>query len=137
MTAIDEVWDVLNDALIQLYGEVLRNTGTVTWHANAQATPYYLLSGYAYFPRKHRPDTEALVVSVHVGIAHGVIDWTSDACMDSGPMLTVGPSRTEPDTTPLASWVGDALSDTITWLKAETPNFIAYLNQEPTPYDLG
>ncbi len=135
-TSVDEVWDVLNNAFFELYKNILRNTPTVNWHANAQATPSYLLSGYAYFPRAQRPDSEALVVSVHVKKAAGAIDWSSDACMDQGPILSVGPSRTEPDSTPLATWLADALADTITWLQAETPNFIAYLNQEPTPYDV-
>jgi len=135
-TAIEHVWDRLNEGFREIYTQVLRRTATVDWLAEAHDNPSFPLMAYARFERKGRPDDEALVIQVDIHREKGVITWTTDACQERGAVLVDGPTRSAPATEPLASWVGEAADAAIAWLKAETPNFIAYLNQEPTPYDV-
>ncbi len=135
-SSIEEVWDRLNDAFLELYGEVLRRTATVRWSAAAWDNFAHHLMAYAEFDRVGRPEEEALVISVSITRGDRPTTWTADAGQSRGVVLHEGVARTAPNKVQLSSWIGEPLAETIAWLQAETPNFIAYLNQEPTPYDV-
>ncbi len=130
------VWDRLNDGFLELYGAVIRNTATVRWQAAASDNAYHHLMAYAEFDRVGCPEEEDLVISVSVAKSPGRGNWVADAGQSAGLVLHDGVERFAPDTDPLSRWIGEALADTLEWIRAETPNFIAYLNQEPTPYDV-
>lgn len=133
---IAAVWDRLNDTFLGIYREVVLNTATVKWQAQVFDNPHHYLIAYASFDRVGRGDHEDLVLDVGIAKTDGIVVWSSDASQSRGALLVEGPTLSFPDTEPLSSWVGSALEETIAFFECETPNFIAYLNQEPTPYDV-
>jgi hypothetical protein len=133
---IPAVWERLNDAFLDLYSEVLRNTATVKWHSVAMENEWHYLSATADYERVGRPEEEDLVLQVSIVKREEVTVWKSDAAQNVGQVLADGPTYTAPASAPLSSWMSEPLEATVAWLRAETPNFIAYLNQEPTPYDV-
>ena len=133
---LDEVWDRLNDAFLGVYEEVLRNTATVRWQVHHSDNSYFLLRATASFQRVGCPDEEDLVLSVDIHRDGDLITWTTDAGQSAGVVLAEAPSRTHSADGPLGPWLGASVDEAIAWFTAETPNFIAYLNREPTPYDV-
>ena len=133
---IASVWDRVNECFIEIYGEVLRGTATVRWDVAAFDNPSHFLMAYAEFQRVGRDDDEGLVLNVSIVKRGDLVIWETDACQTRGVDLVDGPTRAAPAAEPLSSWIGEAADEAIAWFKAETPNFIAYLNQEPTPYDV-
>jgi hypothetical protein len=129
------VWERLNDAFLDLYHEILRNTPTVKWWARAWDTEFFLLSGYAQFDRVGCPDDEDLAIEIGIFRRDEETVWDVDACQAAGVMLSQGPTYTARRSDPIATWIGEPLEATLAWIRDETPNFIAYLNREPTPYD--
>lgn len=132
---IASVWDRLNQAFIEIYGEVLRKTATVRWQVSASENPYHYLMAYAEFQRVGRDDDEGLVLNVGIAKTGSSVVWTTDVCQTRGLTFADGPTRSEPDTVPLSSWIGEVADEAIAWFHDETPNFVAYLNQEPGPYE--
>lgn len=133
---IATVWDRLNQCFIEIYGEILRNTATTRWQAAASDNPHHHLMAYAEFQRVGRDDDEGLVLNVDIVKRGELVVWKTSACQTRGVDLVDGPTRSAPATEPLSSWIGEATDASIAWFTSETPNFIAYLNQEPTPYDV-
>lgn len=133
---IPAIWERLNDAFLEIYSEILRHTATVKWHVWAWDNHYHHLSATADFERVGCDDDEDLVLTVSIAKRDGMVHWQTDAAQNRGLVLADGPERLIPDAQPLSSWIGEAADDAIAWFKAETPNFIAYLNREPTPYDV-
>ena len=82
------------------------------------------------------PDDQDLVIEVGVLKRNEEVLWDVDASQVTGALLSQGPTHTAQGSDPLATWIGESLEATLAWIRAETPNFIAYLNQEPTPYDV-
>jgi hypothetical protein len=130
------VWERLNEVFLEIYSEVLRNTATVKWRVWAWDNPYHFLSATAEFERVGRPEEEDLVLYIAIVKSVDTTVWTSDAAQNVGQILVDGPTYTAPASAPLSSWMSEPLEATVAWLRAETPNFIAYLNREPTPYDV-
>ncbi len=133
---IAAVWDRLNDTFVEIYSEVIRNTATVKWRAAAYDNPYFYIRAYAEFDRAGRPEEEDLVIGVDIVKQDGLVVWETDACQMAGHVLADGPTHSAAESEPLSSWLGTALDDAVAWFRAETPNFVAYLNREPTPYDV-
>lgn len=133
---IEEVWRQLDDALTALSDEVLKSTTTVKWRAQMYDNPSFLMRAHAHFERVGCPEDADLVISVNVHRGEGLVSWDSDAAQFDGHVLAQGPRDKAPSGLPRSSWYADMLEDTIGWFHAETPNFIAYLNQESTPYDV-
>jgi len=133
---LETLWDSLNDQFIALYAEILRSTATVQWQAGHSDNQFYLMSAYASFRRVGCDDDQDLVIEVNLHRHASTVTWTADAGQSAGLMLADGPVMSVHESVVLSSWIGEAMDQTTRWLKAETPNFIAYLNQEPTPYDL-
>lgn len=132
---LDALWDRLNDEFLILYGHILRNTATVRWYTQHSDNEFFPLRALASFERVGRDDGEDLVIDIDIHRDEGRVTWTSDACQSSGLVLAEGPTVSAGEDVPLSSWTRSALEHTVIWLRAETPHFVAYLNQEPTPYD--
>ena len=133
---VQMIWDRLNEAFLQIYKEISQQTQTVRWQALAADNFRHHLMAYAEFERVGRDNDEDLVLNVSIVKRDEVVVWETDVCQTRGRSLADGPRRVVAATQPLASWLGDAADDAIAWFQAETPNFIAYLNQELTPYDV-
>jgi hypothetical protein len=129
-----DAWDVVNEQLSAVALIALAANPDKKWAASHHDNDRFPFSGVASFLPKDDPNApEDLVISIEVHRDQNTLTWSSEITTGGGAPLAEGPSFVVSAARPLVFWLDNAVDETMSWLRDQTPAITNYLGHG-TPF---